>query len=194
LPPAGRSACLRLHPPGDPQRDTVQRTIDAVYREHFGARVPDWAPMLVSIGHGDTIAAAAGYRRATGTLYLERYLSGPIERVLARALGIAPPDRARIVEVGHLAAVRPGASRVLMAALGAHLAASGADWVVSTATAPLRAMFERMGMTTVELGRASARAAGPQAGSWGSYYAAGPAVIAGALLPNLACVDARGMR
>lgn len=192
--PARRAAGLRLHPAGDPLRSTVQRTIDAVYREHFGARVPDWAPMLVSVGEGDTVAAAAGYRRAVERLYLERYLDAPVERALAAALAIDAPPRSGIVEVGHLAAVSPGASRVLMAALGRHLAAVGVEWVVSTATAPLRAMFERMGMQVVELGRASAEAAGPQAASWGRYYAEQPAVIAGALLPNLARVDPAGRR
>ncbi len=172
----------------------MQRLIDTVYREHFGARVPTWAPMLVSVGEGGSIAAAAGYRRATETLYLERYLDAPVERALVAALGIAAPPRERIVEVGHLAAIRPGASRLLMAGLGRHLATNGVDWVVSTATASLRAMFERMGMTVVELGQASAQSAGPQAASWGRYYAERPTVIAGALLPNLARVDAAGQR
>jgi hypothetical protein len=77
--------------------------VGEVYGTRFGAEVRSFAPVLVSLhdAAGDIIAAA-GYRPAQGSrLFLERYLDEPVDGPLACA-------RAGIVEVGHLAASRPG--------------------------------------------------------------------------------------
>lgn len=50
-------------------------------------------------------------------------------------------SRARIVEVGHLAANRGGESRRLIQLLAPRLAAEGFDWVVGTVTQELRTML-----------------------------------------------------
>lgn len=185
---------LRRHPIGDPARAEVVRFVSGVYARRYGARIPSWAPELVSVALDGEIVAAGGWRDGRGPLYLERYLDEPIERRIARVAGLPVPERARIAEVGHLAAVRAGEGRRLMRRLGEQLVALGYEWIVSTATPGVRAAFERIGVRVVELGRASAQAAGPDAAAWGRYYDRGPTVIAGELAPNLARVareDAR---
>jgi hypothetical protein len=199
LPPASvdlapRAPRLRRHPVGDPSRGDVERFVSRVYACRYGARIPSWAPELVSVEVDGEIVAAAGWRDGRGPLYLERYLDEPIERRIARGTGLAPPERARIAEVGHLAAARAGEGRRLMRLLGTRLASLGYEWVASTATPGVRAAFERIGVQVVELGRASARDAGPHAAAWGRYYERGPTVVAGELAPNLARVAHRGVR
>jgi AcrR family transcriptional regulator len=97
--------------------------------------------------------------------------------------------RERIVEVGHLAAVRAGEGRRLILLLGPHLAGQGFEWVVSTLTQELRNLFVRMGVAPLALGVADPAVLGEQAAQWGSYYDHRPLVLAGRLdaaLPTLA--------
>ena len=194
VPEAPRPARLRRHPIGTPGRAAVERFVAEVYAQRYGARIPNWAPELVSREDDGDIVAAAGWRDGRGPLYLERYLDEPIEARIARRTSALPPERARIAEVGHLAAARAGEGRALMRALGLQLASLGYAWIVSTATPGVRLAFERIGVQVVELGPATAEAAGPHAAAWGSYYERGATVVAGELVPNLARVTSGGRR
>lgn len=174
------AASLRLYLPGDPRRAEVEHFIRGVYRRHFGAMVGAFAPVLVSLadGTGATVAAA-GYRSAAaGPLFLERYLDEPVEDALARHVG-GRPARREIVEIGHLAADRPGAGRRLMLQLGPHLARSRFRWGVATLTRELRQLMVRMGITPLALAPADPAALGGGAEEWGSYYEHEPVVLAG---------------
>jgi hypothetical protein len=179
---SGRLAPLRLHGAGGEQRAEVERFIRGIYAQRFGATVRRFAPCLVSLHDGDgRIVAAAGYRFADAAgLFLERYLDEPVEAMLARHAG-ARPARGTIVEVGHLAAARAGEGRRLILLLGPHLAARGAQWVVSTLTEELRHLFVRIGVTPLALGAADPGRLGDEAADWGGYYAHHPVVLAGHL-------------
>jgi hypothetical protein len=184
----------RVHPVGDPEREEVEAFIARIYAERFGAELRTFAPVLVSLHDADGLAAAAGYRAAgSAVLFLERYLSAPVEVLLAAHAGTAPV-RERIVEVGHLAAARAGEGRRLIRALGRHLAAQGFDWVVSTLTEELRHLFVRIGVTPLALGRADAAVLGDDARHWGRYYEHRPVVLAGQLQQALMQIARRDAR
>lgn len=177
-----RAAHVRMsvHGAHCPERAHVEDFIRAVYRKHYDARLSVLAPTLVALRSGEEILAAAGYRPATERLFLERYLDAPVEVCLARSTHDAP-DRPVIVEVGHLAAVRNGAGRLLMPMLGTHLAAAGFEWVVSTATEELRHLFRRLGLSPLVLGCADPSVLGTEAANWGTYYDHRPHVVAGSI-------------
>lgn len=179
--PARAVPTLRTHRAGDPGRAGAEAFIREVYVRRFGADVDSFAPVLVTLGEGDGIVAAAGYRGAGETaLFLERYLPQPVEAMLAAHAGHAPPRR-RIVEVGHLAATLPGEGRRLIQLLGPHLAREGYQWVVSTLTQELRRLFLRIGVAPLSLAAADPAALGAAAQRWGSYYEHAPVVLAGHL-------------
>jgi hypothetical protein len=172
---------LSTHGVGDAMRPAVEAFVRAVYARRFGAKLLQFAPTLVSLRDGHGVLAAAGYRSAgAGPLFLENYLQAPIERVLAARHGVAPA-RARIVEVGHLAAARAGEGLRLVRLLGPHLAALGFHWVVCTLTEELRHLFERLGVAPLVLGPADPAALGEHARHWGRYYEHHPMVLAGHL-------------
>lgn len=185
-PPAGHTRpSLRVHGPHDPSRVPVEAFIHQVFAARFGAKLQQFAPMLVSLGDSNGLLAAAGYRPAEGgALFLERYLDAPVEALLAGPAGQAP-GRQGIVEVGHLAAARAGEGRRLIHLLGPHLAAQGFQWVVSTLTDELRRLFLRIGVAPLALGEARADALGDAAADWGRYYDHRPVVLAGQLQPAL---------
>lgn len=188
-----RSPRLTAHGVSDPLRPQVEAFIAQVYARRFGAQVTHFAPTLVSLRDplDGSIVAAAGYRPAQhAALFLERYLQAPIESLLATQ-GHTPPERAGIVEVGHLAAQRAGEGRRLIFLLGHHLAAEGAQWVVGTLTEELRHLFVRLGITPQALGRADPAALGDDARQWGSYYDHHPVVLAGQMQQALRLLQRR---
>lgn len=171
------------HGVGDPARPRVEEFIRRVYDERYGARVRQFAPVLVSLRDAADpdapVLAAAGYRVATQPLFLEHYLDVPIEHALA--VDAARPPRERIVEVGHLAAVRAGEGRRLILRLAQHLVGLQVEWVVSTLTEELRHLFTRMGVVPRALGAADPARLGQAAHDWGRYYEHHPVVLAGHL-------------
>lgn len=183
-PPATSS--LQSYGAGTPGRAEVERFVAGVYREHYAANVDAFAPHLVARRDGaGTLTAAAGFRPAdAGPLFLERYLDRPVHEVLG-----AP--RSRIVEVGHLAAVRAGEGRKLILQLGPHLAGLGFQWVVSTLTEELRHLFLRLGIAPQALGVADPAVLGADAARWGRYYDHHPVVLAGAIDPALQALARR---
>lgn len=182
--PASRSSAraARLHvlDVDHPERSGVETFVRRIYGERYGARVRQFAPCLVALrDDAGEIVAAAGYRPAgAGPLFLERYLTAPVEALLG-AESARPPSRKRIVEVGHLAASRAGEGERLILSLGPHLAGRGFQWVVSTLTEELRHLFVRMGIAPLALGAADPAMLGEEASHWGSYFDHRPVVLAG---------------
>jgi len=180
------SGGLRVHLPGEPQRDAVEAFIRRVYADRYGASIANFAPVLVSLADAaGGIAAAAGYRGAGAEpLFLERYLAGPVEEALADGAG-RKPVRAQVVEVGHLAAAQPGAGRRLVLLLGPHLAHQRFRWAVATLTSELLQLFGRLGIAPIALAPADPARLGADAALWGSYYEHEPVVLAGEIQPAL---------
>lgn len=175
-----QQSLLQVHYEQDAVRERVESYIAQRYRQRYGARLREWLPVLVSLQMDGQIVAAAGYRDAGQPLFLERYLSAPVEQYI-RENG-APVRRDRIVEVGHFAAMRPGGGRQLVPLLAAHLHRRGYEWAVSTLTAELHHLFARMGLAHRSLGIASAAHLDErERDDWGDYYAHGPEVFSGHL-------------
>lgn len=179
--PAWSGFRLTTHDETNTERPEVEAFIQAVYAKHFGAAVTSFAPVLVSLRDNSGIVAAAGYRPASlGPLFLERYLSSPVEQVLGGPFE-QHTIRNATVEVGHLSSNKAGAGKRLILMLGPHLAREGFRWVVTTATAELRHIFSRIGLTPLALGVATPEALGADADQWGSYYDHSPVVVGGFL-------------
>lgn len=181
--PLGRPPVPRfsVHRQDDPERDAVERYIHGVYRRRYGADVPAFAPVLVSLRDAGGIVAAAGYRDAADApLFLEHYLEQPVEALLA-AVRAGAAGRHGIAEVAHLSAHKAGEGRRLILEIGQHLADEGFAWVATTVTRELLHLFVRLGLTPLMLGAADPRALGPAAGAWGSYYRHAPTVVCGQL-------------
>lgn len=191
--PQPANAQIRQYGPGDPERARVEGFIQRIYAERFQAQVKAFAPVLVGLHDREgTLVAAAGYRAAdAGTLFLERYLSQPVQQLL-RGAAATPDQRQGIVEVGHLASDRAGEGRRLILLLGPLLAQAGFEWVVSTLTQELRHLFVRMGVAPLALGYADPALLGDAASDWGCYYDHQPVVLAGQIPLALKALSRRG--
>ncbi|MFA7291509.1 MAG: thermostable hemolysin [Rhodocyclaceae bacterium] len=164
---------------GSPRRDETEAFIRSVFEKHYGADVSAFAPNLLLLEQHDRIIAATGWRAASDeSLFLERYLDLPIEQAMAQ-LADQPVARERIVEVGNLAAEKPGSSLHVILALARHLDRLGYEWVVFTATQELIGIFSRLGLPLLALAPADPARIGDEASHWGTYYDTGPIIVAG---------------
>lgn len=147
------------------------------FMETHGASVRPAFGQYSQIERGDLTRAALGFRRAGDeALFLERYLDAPVEQVVSAAVG-KPTARESIIEIGNLAADDAFAMIELWGSAANDLGAN-CEIAVATLTAPLRAMFARIGVPLTVLAPAGAeRADDPEA--WGRYYASDPQVCAG---------------
>lgn len=162
-----------------PERRRVERFIEQTYANAFGARIEQHFPTLISAqDQSGQILAAAGFRfAADGDLYLERYLTAPIEaRCIAQGLDAT---RVEIAEIGNLSSAGRGASIFLFLALASHLKQRGVSIAAVTATSRLRRMFRAVRFKSVKLGAAGADHVPDAAKAWGAYYDHDPVVLAG---------------
>lgn len=167
----------------DPVRPGAEQFVADRYRSSYGAQVTHFFPALMTLSCHGHLSAAAGLHPATPCpLYLERYLSAPVEQVLSEANHNAQVKRGSVVEVGNLAASRRGTSHLLFLMFTLVLHEAGYEWIVFTATRALRNNLQKLDYPCMKLQSVDVSAL-PQAqlAEWGSYYATEPAVMAGRL-------------
>ena len=156
-------------------RGGTRRLVSAVVGARDG--VPVWRHVDVAKLHVRDFSEA----------FLEAYLDAPVEDLAAIALG-RPVARRQIVEIGNLAAVNPLAMIALWGAAANDLAALG-DVAVATLTAPLRAMFRRIGIPIAAIAPARGERLGSAASAWGRYYDQDPWVCAGVIANGQAAIN-----
>jgi hypothetical protein len=152
------------------------------FEDMFGARLEPgfvhYRSAMRGHAHGRVRGAALGFRRAgEEPLFLEAYLDAPLEQAISKAFDRAV-SRDRIVEIGNFAANSAIAMVELWATTANDLGADD-EFAVATLTAPLRAMFARIGLPITVLADALPERLGRGAGDWGAYYDLDPKVCVG---------------
>lgn len=172
---------LRLREADAGSRAGLQQFIARRFAEVYEARLYSFMPRLFGLyADSGALLAAFGLRTADREpLFLERYLDTPIEAQIADRYGRRVP-RQRIVEVGNLAGVTPGAVRELILLLCEQLYVQGFRWVAFTGAARLCNSFTRMGLPLQVIAPAPVeRLSAEERRLWGRYYERSPAVMLG---------------
>ena len=171
-----------------PVRDCVRERYQAAYH----AEVRHFLPWLLSMQCLGQVSGVAGLQPAgSAPLYLEQYLSAPVETLLGNRSGSAVA-RSKIVEVGNLVAARKGASHLLFLMFTQVLHAAGYEWMVFTATHALRNNLTKLGFELQEVQAIDTTALSPRLlDEWGSYYSTEPVVMAGRLSSAANLVQSR---
>jgi len=157
----------------------IRQFIADIFMHHYGATIESYCDRLIGVcSPQGTMLAAAGYNLAEeGPLFLEQYLDSPLEQQIQQQLGM-DITRSEIAEVGNLAALQAGGTRMLIELMTQRLHQEGRRWVTFTATQSLINSFHRMGLSPVILAPANPkRVKNPNA--WGSYYLQNPYVAIG---------------
>lgn len=169
-----RPTVVSIYPAFAKDRQAVEDFIIGIYARAYGAQIGVHYPILMSVrddtGH---ILAALGFRYADAEpLFLEQYLTAPVEEILGS-------PRHGIVEIGNLASEGGGASLFLFAALSTYLHHKGKDHAVITGTRYLDRRFHELGLQPQKLAPADPALLLQQDENWGSYYDTDPHVMAG---------------
>ncbi|MCD8519763.1 MAG: thermostable hemolysin [Alphaproteobacteria bacterium] len=157
-------------------RAEVENFITTIYAYAYGAYIHVHYPVLMSVrDDAGQILAATGFRCADDEpLFLEQYLTSPIDQVLQ-----AP--RGEIVEIGNLASQGGGASLYLFAALSAYLNHKGFTKAAVTSTDFLERRFRQMGLQPRRHAKADPALLLEEGENWGTYYDTQPHVISGSV-------------
>lgn len=193
---------IPLHPVRHPQgtyhlhehvaadRSEAENFIRERFAQSYGAQIFHFMPRLFSLaGEEAQIIASFGLREAAReTLFLERYLSEPIEDCISKRLA-HQISRDAIVEVGNFAGLNAGNTRLMIQALTQRLFCEGFRWVCFTGTTSLRNAFHRLALTPIELARAEKkRLDNNERQLWGSYYEHDPRVLFGNITEGYAAL------
>lgn len=168
--------------PDSALRPAVEAMVRTVFHSEYGARIGAFPErMIVVLDAAGEPRCAAGLRDAETGFFSEQYLDVPLEVAIAASAG-RPVARDAVLELGSVAASRPGALLMLLRGFARVGLGSGYRWGVFTATGRLRRLAQRFAIDVADLGPASvARIANPQ--DWGSYYENDPRVCAVEGLP-----------
>jgi len=158
--------------------DDAKLFVKLRFLEEYGAHINYFLPkMILSYQQGE-LNSVVGYSVAEQReLYLEQYLSEPIETLLSNKTGHIT-CRDNIVEVGNLASLSPGAFRRLTLSLIRYFAQQQYQWAVFTAIPSLLNTFKKLGVETTLLGNAEIASIHSNKALWGSYYQSSPVVAA----------------
>lgn len=159
------------------------------YAEQHGAKpcmdYDDWH--VIHAAPDQPRAALAVRSAANEPLFLEAYLSKPVETTVSAAFG-RDISRGAIVEIGCLAATPTSAMLRLWSEAADRLSDSHAI-AVATLTLPLRKMFARVGLPFIELDMADPQSLHHEVRDrWGRYYETQPMVCAGDIVAGRAAL------
>ncbi len=166
----------------DHSRSEAEQFIEKIYAQSYGSVIKGHYPVLMSLRDAtDCVVAAVGIRQANDeALFLEQYLSGPIETVLSSAVQ-TEVHRHEIAEIGNLASNAKGGLILLFLGLAAYLKRRQCAYAAVTATNDLRRAFETLGFEARSLCRAQASALPDRGISWGRYYETEPEILFGSV-------------
>jgi len=162
---------------GHPLRGQAENHVRQVFREHYGATVRNFPPLLVALlDDQERPTCVAGVRFEPGDWFSGCYFDAPLHEVLSASLGRDVAEDS-LLEVTGLASTRFGASFHLLQHIVNMGRDQGKQWGVFTATAGLRRIIKASCLPMLDLGPAESRwVANPK--DWGSYYDARPRICA----------------
>lgn len=180
IPPLPSALQFYSFEKNDKGRASIERHILDSYQNKFSASLAHFMPTLVSANlPGQAAHLSFGLSSAhEHALYLENYLSEPIERALSNAVNIQIKRQA-VVEIGNLAFSNTATIRDDLIAIAYFCYALGYQYVVCTATRMLRLVFLKAGIKPIFLGDACPDDAPHDGTHWGAYYEAAPQIIGG---------------
>lgn len=170
----------RIAMPGSPEYHELSRLIQSIFNKSYSADISVSYPQLLAVYDTDGRARSALGMRGAGEekLFLERYLSQPVEQAVHTLTGITLP-REKIAEAGNLASTSMISLRNLMLALSVALIQDGYDYILFTGTEGLKRYLELLGLKPVVYAPADPKQLGDEAASWGRYYDTHPKVMGG---------------
>jgi hypothetical protein len=166
--------------PSAEDRQELEDFVHGIFSQAYGADVKEFMPQLMSLRNDKgELMAVCGLRHAEdSSLFLERYLTQPVETMIAEKSGQSV-RREDIVEIGNLAVAHSETTRSLLASISVYLHGTQTAWGVFTGIPTLRNALSKLNMLLLPLGVASlSHLPAHEHAAWGRYYDEKPHVMA----------------
>jgi hypothetical protein len=170
---------FKLHRSGSAERAAIESYIRERFSEVHKAEISHFLPNIISLCCGGNFSAALGFCPASSDkLFVEQYLSDPVETVVSEKLGVKV-SRDQIVEIGNLVSTWKGSSLLLFIFLGEMMERLGYQYVIFTGTREVKALLGRLKYSPVVIADANPAALADGGSSGGTYYSKEPQVMFG---------------
>lgn len=171
----------------DAERVQIESFIKQGFQKVYGADISVTMPTLLAVKNA-SFKAALGIRSANEPLFVEQYLSNPIEHVLmTNGSSVA---REHIAEIGHLYSNKSRFALPLLLTAGVSLFVNEYRYITFCATSQVRQLVLGAGIDVVDIGVAD-KAKISSTDNWGSYYDTLPSVVAVSTLDIMKAITKR---
>jgi len=173
----GRGSEFELHTADSSERVGIEQYIHRCFAKTYQADVTEFAPLLLSLRCAGSLSGAVGIRTADSSpLFAEAYLDRPLEQIASDISG-SSIDRDELVEIGNMAAMRPGSGQLLNIILVAVMHGAGIRYAGFACTDILQKILRKQHFVFHSVATANPERLGDSAAQWGSYYDTDPSVI-----------------
>lgn len=169
-------------------RTEVEEFIQQGFKKAYAANIEITMPYLLAVNNGK-LKAALGIRSASSPLFVEQYLSAPIE--LHPVLSKKNISREAIAEIGHLYSNAHKFTIPLFLLTTVSLFCLDFKYLVFSATERVLAIVKAAGVEATYLVDADPAKLIASGDDWGSYYQTNPKVVLIDLASVMAVIDSQ---
>jgi len=177
---------LDVYQKSDHGRLAAEQFIKQGFASAYGAYIDITMPYVLAINNGK-FKAALGIRAATENLFIEQYLTRPIEHYVTQKH--APVARKHIAEIGHLYSNSNKFTIPLFLTTAVSLFCNGYEHMVFAGTDHVIKLISKAGIECHHIAPADENKLQLSSQKWGSYYETNPQVVFVSLGSVMAVVD-----
>ncbi len=178
--------CLDVFQKIDNGRLAAELFIKKGFASAYGADIDITMPYILAINNGD-FKAALGIRAATDNLFIEQYLTQPIEHYIRQKQ--ATVARKHIAEIGHLYSNSNKFTLPLFLTTAVSLFCNGYQHMVFAGTDHVVKLIGKAGIDCHYIAPADKHKLQGSSQKWGSYYETTPLVVSVSLASVISVVD-----
>lgn len=169
-------------------RKEVEAFIKQGFKKAYGAEIKVTMPFVLAVNNGK-LKAALGIRSAKSPLFIEQYLSAPIEQ--HNAFINKKVNRDEIAEIGHLYSNARKFTIPLFLVTAISLFYHDFKYIVFSGTGRVLSIIAAAGIEITYLEKADPSKLASSVDDWGSYYATNPQVVVISLSSVMAVIDSQ---
>ena len=167
-------------------RKSAEQFIKQGFNKAYNANISITMPQILTVKNGN-FKAALGIRSAKSPLFIEQYLSSPIEQNIPRST--QEINRNDIVEIGSLYSNATRFTLPLFLVTAVSLFYQNYKYLTFAGTSHVLNILSKAGVNFSTIGDAKESALSPSDDDWGSYYDTNPKVVVVALSSVISAID-----
>lgn len=180
------SFSMEIFTPNCLGRKNAENFIKQGFKKAYGANIAITMPQILTVKNGN-FKAALGIRNAQSVLFIEQYLSTPIEENISPS--VQKISRSEIVEIGSLYSNAHRFTLPLFLVTAVSLFYQHYQYLTFAGTSHVLNILQKAEVSYSIICDAKKSALTPSTDNWGSYYDTNPKVVVVALSSVINAID-----